>query len=115
MRPALHHTSNPLNEARVIVLDVPDPSAYRPTRHRLRWIRREKGFEVVRVRQLFPEPSTPRLRPQHHRHPIVRSAQSSFGRVVTIAKLRIPSPAGERQFSHKPANAIRRRSASATA
>jgi len=34
------------------------------------------------------------------------SAQSSFAAVVTIAKLRTHSPAGERQFSHKPANAI---------
>src|SRR6516225_5777053 len=32
-----------------------------------------------------------------------------------IAKLRTHSPAGERQFSHKPASAIRRRSANALA
>src|SRR6516164_2846779 len=43
------------------------------------------------------------------------SAHSSFGLVVTIAKLRTHSPAGERQFSHSPAKAMRRRSASATA
>jgi hypothetical protein len=40
---------------------------------------------------------------------------SSFGAVVTTAKLRTHSSAGERQFSHKAANAIKRRSASATA
>src|SRR5262249_61404923 len=43
------------------------------------------------------------------------SAHSSFDLVVTIAKLRTHSPAGERQFSHKPASAIRHRSASAIA
>jgi len=32
------------------------------------------------------------------------SAQSSFGVVVTMAKLRTHSPAGERQFSHRPAS-----------
>src|SRR5438045_5193505 len=34
------------------------------------------------------------------------SAQSSFGIVVTIAKLRTHSPDDERQFSHRPASAI---------
>src|SRR5262249_55169381 len=43
------------------------------------------------------------------------SPHSSLGLVVMIAKLRTHSPAGERQFSHRPANAIRRRSASAIA
>jgi hypothetical protein len=43
------------------------------------------------------------------------SAHSSFDAVVTIAKLRTHSPAGERQFSHSPASAIRSRSASAMA
>jgi hypothetical protein len=43
------------------------------------------------------------------------SAHSSFGAVVTIAKLRTHSPAGERQFSHRPANAISLPSASPTA
>ena len=33
------------------------------------------------------------------------SAQSSLGSVVTIAKLRTHSPAGDFQFSHKPASA----------
>jgi hypothetical protein len=37
------------------------------------------------------------------------------GAVVMIAKLRTHSPAGERQFSHRPANAIRLPSASAVA
>ena len=35
------------------------------------------------------------------------SAQSSFGVVVAIVKLRIRSPAGERQVSHNPAMAMR--------
>jgi NAD(P)-dependent dehydrogenase (short-subunit alcohol dehydrogenase family) len=43
------------------------------------------------------------------------SAHSSFGVVVTIAKLRTHSPAGERQFSQSPASAISPRSASAIA
>ena len=43
------------------------------------------------------------------------SAHNSFGTVVMIAKLRTHSPAGERQFSHKPANAMMPRSASASA
>ena len=43
------------------------------------------------------------------------SAHSSFGVVVTIAKLRTHSPAGERQFSHSPANAIKPGSAGAIA
>ena len=34
-------------------------------------------------------------------------AHSSFGVVVMMAKLRIHSPAGDFQFSHRPANAIR--------
>ena len=34
------------------------------------------------------------------------SAHNWFGTVVTIAKLRTRSPAGECQFSHKPASAI---------
>jgi hypothetical protein len=34
------------------------------------------------------------------------SAHNSFGCVVTIAKLRMRSPAGDRQFSHNPASAI---------
>jgi hypothetical protein len=40
---------------------------------------------------------------------------SSFGVVVIMAKLRIHSAAGERQFSYRPASAISRRSASAIA
>jgi hypothetical protein len=43
------------------------------------------------------------------------SAHNSFGRVVMMVKLRILSPAGERQVSHNPAMAISRRSASAIA
>jgi hypothetical protein len=43
------------------------------------------------------------------------SAHNAFGVVVMMAKLRTHSPAGERQFSHKPAKAIRRRLASAMA
>jgi hypothetical protein len=39
----------------------------------------------------------------------------TFGVVVMMAKLRTRSPAGERQLSHKPAKAIRRRSAKAIA
>jgi hypothetical protein len=35
------------------------------------------------------------------------SAHNSLGAVVTIAKLRVRSAAGERQFSHNPASAIR--------
>ena len=35
------------------------------------------------------------------------SAHNSFGVVVMIAKLRTHSSAGERQFSHRPASAIR--------
>jgi hypothetical protein len=46
---------------------------------------------------------------------VKRSAHNSFGTVVTIVKLRILSPAGERQVSHKPASAMSRRSASAIA
>ena len=46
---------------------------------------------------------------------LCNSVNSWLGVVVTMAKLRTHSPAGERQFSHTPANAIRRRSASATA
>ena len=38
-----------------------------------------------------------------------------FGVVVMIAKLRIHSPAGDRQFSHRPASAIKPPSASAIA
>ena len=34
-------------------------------------------------------------------------AHSSFGVAVMMAKLRIHSPAGDFQFSHRPANAIR--------
>jgi hypothetical protein len=41
------------------------------------------------------------------------SAQSSFGVVVTIAKVRTHSSAGKRQFSHKPASTMMPRSASA--
>src|SRR5215472_1924961 len=43
------------------------------------------------------------------------SAHSSFGAVVTIAKLRTHSPPDERQFSHRPARAIMPRSARAIA
>jgi len=43
------------------------------------------------------------------------SAHNSFGVVVMIAKERIDSPAGECQFSHKPASAMMPRSASAIA
>jgi hypothetical protein len=43
------------------------------------------------------------------------SAHSSFGVIVMVAKLRTLSPAGERQFSHSPARAMRPRSASALA
>jgi hypothetical protein len=43
------------------------------------------------------------------------SAQSSFGVVVTIAKVRTHSSAGKRQFSHKPASTMMPRSASASA
>jgi hypothetical protein len=43
------------------------------------------------------------------------SAHSSLGFVVMTAKLRTHSPAGERQFSHSPASAIKPRSARATA
>jgi hypothetical protein len=43
------------------------------------------------------------------------SAHNSLGFVVMIAKLRIRSPVGERQFSHKPASAMMPRSASAIA
>src|SRR5262252_7690844 len=46
---------------------------------------------------------------------LCNSAHSSLGVVVTMAKLRTHSPAGERQFSQSPANAIRPRSASAIA
>jgi hypothetical protein len=42
-------------------------------------------------------------------------ASSVLAAVVTIAKLRNRSPAGDRQLSHNPAIAISRRSASATA
>lgn len=42
-------------------------------------------------------------------------AHSSFGVVVTIAKLRIHSPSGDFQFSYRPASAIGLRSASAIA
>jgi hypothetical protein len=42
-------------------------------------------------------------------------AHNWFGTVVTVAKLRTHSPAGERQFSHKPASAMMPRSASASA
>jgi hypothetical protein len=38
-----------------------------------------------------------------------------LGTIVTIAKLPIHSPPGERQFSHSPASAFGRRSASAIA
>jgi hypothetical protein len=34
------------------------------------------------------------------------SPHSSFGVVVMMAKVRTHSPAGDRQFSHRPANAI---------
>jgi oligopeptide/dipeptide ABC transporter ATP-binding protein len=40
------------------------------------------------------------------------SAHNSFGAVVAIVKLHTRSPASERQVSHKPVSAIRRRSAS---
>jgi hypothetical protein len=43
------------------------------------------------------------------------SAHNSFGWVVMIVKLRILSPAGERQVSHNPAMPISRRSFSAIA
>jgi hypothetical protein len=43
------------------------------------------------------------------------SAHNSFGVVVITAKLRTHSPAGERQFSHNPASAIKLRSTRATA
>jgi hypothetical protein len=43
------------------------------------------------------------------------SAHNSFGAVVTTAKLRTYSPAGERQFSQTPASAIRPRLLSAIA
>ena len=46
---------------------------------------------------------------------LCNSAHNSFGVVVMIAKLRTHSPAGERQFSHRPANAIRLPLASAIA
>jgi hypothetical protein len=43
------------------------------------------------------------------------SAHNSFGVVVMMVKLRILSPAGERQVSHNPAMPISRRLASAIA
>jgi len=43
------------------------------------------------------------------------SAHNSLGLVVMMVKLRILSPAGERQVSHNPAMLISRRSASAIA
>jgi hypothetical protein len=47
--------------------------------------------------------------------PLCSSAHNSFGGVVTMVKLRIRSPAGERQVSHKPAMPINRRPFSAIA
>jgi hypothetical protein len=60
-------------------------------------------------------PLNPRSNPVFRAVRLCSSAHSSFGVVVTIAKLRTHSPSGDRQFSHRPARAIRHRSASATA
>jgi len=39
---------NPLNQTRVIILDVPDPRAYGPASHLVRWKRREQVLEAKR-------------------------------------------------------------------
>src|SRR5271168_3786592 len=44
---------NWFDQAWIIVLDVADPSAHRPTRHFIRRVWREKGFELARVRRLL--------------------------------------------------------------
>ena len=41
---------NPFDQARVVILDVPDPRAHRPAGHLVRWKRREQGLEKGRVR-----------------------------------------------------------------
>ena len=70
-------TGNRFNKAWVIILRVSDPRVYRPGR----------GCE-------------------DHRHPVVQLSAEFVRSIVMMAKLRIHSPAGERQLFRRPASAI---------
>ena len=61
-----------LNQARVVVVDVPDARAHRPTDHLFRRVRREQGLQLTRISELLAEPCRPRLAAEDHRHSVVK-------------------------------------------
>jgi hypothetical protein len=97
------------------VFDIADADAHRPANHLIGRAGGEQRLELGHVGRLFAEPHRPCLGRQNHGHPLCSSAHNSVGMVVMLVKLRILSPADERQVSHNPAMPISRRLASAIA
>src|SRR5215472_3368986 len=69
---------NRLNQARVVVLDVADGHTDGPTRHRLRWVGREKGFKPERA----ATPKTKRVRRRIRRTLVHSITSSARARIV---------------------------------
>ncbi len=78
--PRLPRTSDRLDQARVIVLDVADPRGDGPGDHFLGRIRCEQVLELIRVRRLLTEPHRPFVRVQDHRHSVVELRALLVGR-----------------------------------
>jgi hypothetical protein len=62
---------NRFNHARVVILDVADPSAHRPASHLFRGKRRERGLQFSRFGGFLAQPDRPGFGFGDHRHAVM--------------------------------------------